>query len=267
MADEQVAENLQGTPSPEQQTQTQSAQTDPHGITDPGQQAGTPGEVGKVEKPESQEFFQTKYQKAEESRKELLAELDIYRNTFGPLESAQPQPEPIPQAQPALPEEIDLYDPAQFKNYIDAHLSQIRTGMSKAAQEAIVQARRQEQLETEQRESFGKFQQWAQKNEVPDALIGEAMNQFAVRFDPSRSRPSAIVEWVSDYIVKKSSMEQTDRTLAQRQAEAAEKAKLLAGNELPPQGATPGPAPSEQKTPGQQYADDIVPDDPEPEFN
>ena len=230
------------------------------GTTVADDQQGTTGDPVRVEK---EALYQTKYQETLKSQKELLDQLNTYQNTYCPIDTAPSQPQATPnQPQPQGDEyDIDLYDPNQFKNYIDSHLSQIKAGISTAAKEAILQARQQELVATEQREVFGKFDGWCKKNEIPSDLQQEAASEFQKRFDPAQTRPSVIVEWVSDYIVKRSQMAQTNMTAAQAAQEAAEKAKALAGVQQPAPGAPPSPTAQPGITPEQEAANLIAPDD------
>jgi len=252
-------------------TQTQP-QTDPNAAPDAGttaqdDQVGTTGDAVKAEK---EAFYQTKYQQLKAEREQLLEKLGTYEQAYGELDfSANNQPAPPQQTQPQ-PQgqefEFDPYDPNSMRQYLDTQMSTIRAQLSNVAKEAIQQARVQEKFETERQQAMGNLMSWLKKNEISEELQNEAAHQYQMRFGRGGT-PRAMVEWVTDYIVKKSETARADATFAQRQAEAAEKGKLLAGAQLPPQGAAPSPTPQTKKSPAQVWSDDIAPDDPEPNFD
>lgn len=263
MADEeQGAAPFDGTTDDPTQTQPQ---TDPNaapetGTTAPDDQQGMTGDAVKADK---EAFYQTRYQKLKEEREELLGKLGAYEETFGQLDFSaqnQPAPQPQPQPQPQGQEfEFDPYNPDSMKQYLDTQMGTIRAQLSNVAKEAIQQARLQEKYETERQQAMGSLVSWLKKNEISEELQNEAAYQYQMRFGRGGT-PRAMVEWVTDYIVKKSEMARADMTIAQRQAEAAEKGKLLAGAQLPPQGAAPSPAAKKDKTWAEKEADSIAPD-------
>ena len=259
MAEEKIG-NSQETPPVGQQVQTPTAPAAPEGTPAPGQQEGTPGEVGREEKPKSEEFFQTKYQQLVESGKEMVAKLDQYEQQFGPLPESGDQPSQTPGQPETSAPDLDPYDADSMKAYLDHNMNQIRVQLAKVAKDAIVQARQEETYNTQVQQAFGGFKKWCAENKVPQELTVEAAQAYHDNWGTA-GKPSAAVEWMHDYIVKRSEFDKSNQSAVDAAKAAAEKGKDLDTVQVPAQGAPPSPELQPGKTDVEKEADKIAPDD------
>ena len=135
----------------------------------------------------------------------------------------------------------------------------MRSNLAKVATDAIRQARQEEMYQTELQGAFGGFDTWCKDNQVPQDLVNDAVREYQSRWG-NTGKPKAVVEWLSDYIVKRSNIDRDNQTVTQKASEAAQKAKDLAAAEQPIPGTPISPEAQTEKTPQQKEADNIAPD-------
>ena len=251
MAEVEKVATPPGTTAPPETQPPIDPNATPPGTTAPDYQPGTTEPQVRAEK---EALFQTRFQELTESQKVLVSKLDQYEQQFGPLPETGEQPPP-PEPSGDVAPEFDLYDPESFRKYMDYNVRRMEARLESAATgavtKAVVKARQDEILNTQTREAFGGFKKWCGDNEIPKELIGEAAEAYYDRWG-DQGKPSAAVEWMSEYIVKRSELDKSNQSAVDAARMAAEKGKDLDTVQVPAQGAPPSPEPQPGKTPQQE---------------
>lgn len=243
----------------EPQTQPQVAPvTPPEGGQVGGQPEGTTDANAQRE-----QFYQTKYQ-------DTIAELNKYRDFYGPIDGGtqqphQPQPTPPPQQQYEEPEDLD--NEAAWMDQVaqkssDYTFKKLQSWMTEQQKRQALEQRYQAEMNF----AGQHLNTWATTNKVPQDVLQQHINQVTSELPPG-TRPTVAAKYVMQSIITQARASAQNEQLAQLQAQAAQRGKELSGVIQPAPGQSPNPQPQVNKTLGQSYADRILPDDPEPIFD